>query len=60
MKVDEEVEIMHDAEISRNKHDVNVDLIMIYDMSNDLTFQFKKHLNKEDDVERKKKRLRGI
>jgi len=60
MKVDEEVEIMHDAEISRNKHDVNVDSIMIYDMLNDLTFQFKKHLNEEDDVERKKKRLRGI
>jgi hypothetical protein len=29
-------------------------------MSNDLTFQFKKHLKEEDDVERKKKRLRGI
>jgi predicted dinucleotide-utilizing enzyme len=55
MKVDEEVEIVHDAEISRNKHDVNVDSIVIYDMSNDLTFQFKKHLKEEDDVERKKK-----
>jgi len=60
MKVDEDVEIVHDAEISRNKHDVNVDSIVIYDMSNDLTFQFKKHLKEEDDVERKKKRLRGI
>jgi hypothetical protein len=28
---------------------------VIYDMSNDLTFQFKKHLKEEDDVERKKK-----
>jgi hypothetical protein len=60
MKVDEEVEIVHDAEIIRNKHDVNVDSIMIYDMSNDLTFQFKKHLKEEDDVEEKKIRLRGI
>jgi predicted dinucleotide-utilizing enzyme len=54
MKVEEEVEIVHDAEISRNKHDVNVDSIVIYDMSNDLTFQFKKHLKEENDVEKKK------
>ena len=59
MNVDENVEVVHNAGTSINEN-VNVDLMVGNDdMLDDLTFQFKKHLEEEGSVQ-KKKRLRGI
>jgi len=52
MKVDEDVEIVHRVGTSINE-DVNIDLMVVDDMLDNLTSQFKKHLEEEGGVERK-------
>ena len=53
MNVDEDVEVVHNVGSSINE-DVNVDLMVVDDMLDDLTSQFKKHLEEKGGVERKK------
>jgi hypothetical protein len=52
MNVDEDVEVVHNVGSSINE-DVNVDLMVVDDMLDDLTSQFKKHLEEKGGVERK-------
>ena len=52
MNVDEDVEVVHNVGSSINE-DVNVDIMVVDDMLDDLTSQFKKHLEEKGGVERK-------
>ena len=52
MNVDEDVEVVYNVGSSINE-DVNVDLMVVDDMLDDLTSQFKKHLEEKGGVERK-------
>jgi len=60
MNVDENVEVVPSVGTSINAN-VNVDLTVVNDdMLDDLASQFKKHLEEEGCVQKKKLRLRGI
>jgi len=52
MNVDDDVEVVHSVGTSINE-DVNVDLMVVDDMLDDLTSQFKKYLEEKGGVERK-------
>jgi len=56
INVDEDVEVVHSVGIDISE-DINVDSMVVDDMSDDLASQFEKHLEEEDDVERNKKEV---